>query len=112
MTCQDRTGFLFAHPCDRLSAWKCGTCAKEVCDDHMRRQGETTLCASCWKKGVPPPQPNVAAQQPSLFYDPFWYSHYHYGSYPYYDLNDYRVFHRRSSSDRPSTSYEGDPSAT
>jgi hypothetical protein len=112
MTCQDRTGFLFAHACDRLAAWKCGSCAKEVCDDHMRREGAATLCASCWKKSVPPPQPGVAAQAPIFYNDPFWYSHYHYNAYPYYDLDDYRVFHRRSSSSSPSRSYEGDPQGT
>lgn len=112
MTCQDRTGFLFAHACDRLAAWKCGGCAKEVCDDHMRRQGASTLCATCWKKSVPPPDPAVAAQQPGLFYDPFWYSHYHYNRYSYYDVDDYRVFHRSSSSGSSRPAYENDPSGT
>lgn len=110
MTCQDRSGFLFAHPCDRLAAWTCGGCAKRVCDDHMRRQAEATLCASCWKTSTPPPAPGAAQTQPNLYYDPFWYSHYHFSDYPYYDVDDYRVFHRRSS--RPSTSYESDPSGT
>ena len=112
MTCQDRTGFLFAHPCDRLAAWTCGTCGKSVCDDHMRRREQATLCVGCWKKQTPPPEPGVAPQQPLFYYDPFWYSHYHYRDYPYYDVDDYRVFHRRSSGTSTSRAYEGDPTGT
>ena len=109
MNCQERSGFLFAHPCDRLAAWTCAGCQKQVCDAHVRNTGGQPRCISCLKtQGVVPPPPPTGTYD-----DPYWYSNYTYSNYTYYDLDDYRSF---KPSRRPnagnSGSFENDPSAT
>jgi hypothetical protein len=112
VNCQERSGFLFAHPCDRLAAWTCATCQKQVCDAHVRNVGGQPRCITCMKtSGVQPPPPVLGA---GYYDDPYWYSHYHYHDYSYYDLDDYRAFRPRQS---PATGgstggFENDPSAT
>ena len=109
MNCQERSGFLFAHPCDRLAAWTCSTCQKQVCDAHVRNVAGRSQCITCMKTAglQPPPPPG------GVYDDPYWYSRYHYRDYSYYDLDDYRSFKspRRPSPGSTGT-FENDPSAT
>ena len=109
MNCQERSGFLFAHPCDRLAAWTCATCQKQVCDAHVRVSNGQPRCITCLKTAgtIPPPAPA------GYYHDPYWYSNYHYHDYSYYDLDDYQAFRSPRRPTSGSTgSFENDPNAT
>jgi len=94
MTCQERSGFLFAHPCDRPSAWKCHSCMRDICDSHIRHIDEIPWCVSCLKKqNVTPPGPRGAQTQGYYSYDdPYWYAGLYLAGYSFYDADDYRAF--------------------
>ena len=111
MNCQERSGFLFAHPCDRLAAWTCATCQKQVCDAHVRNHQGQPQCITCMKTAGYPPTAPVAG---GPYDDPYWYSHYHYRDYSYYDLDDYRSFRspRRPTSTGSTGPFENDSTAT
>ena len=47
MTCQERSGFLFAHACDRAVAWSCTRCGKAICAEHTRMAEDGYTCISC-----------------------------------------------------------------
>ena len=47
MSCQERSGFLFAHDCDRPAAWACTQCAKMICAEHTRMSEQGYTCISC-----------------------------------------------------------------
>lgn len=47
LRCQDRSGFLFSHPCDRLATGQCVTCGKMICVEHTRLTETGPRCVSC-----------------------------------------------------------------
>jgi len=47
LLCQDHSGFLFSHPCDRLATGQCVTCAKMICVEHTRLTETGPRCVSC-----------------------------------------------------------------
>ena len=47
MTCQERSGFLFAHACDRAVARCCTRCGKAICAEHTRMAEDGYTCISC-----------------------------------------------------------------
>ena len=47
MSCQERSGFLFAHACDRPVAWSCATCGKAICAEHTRMTESGYGCIGC-----------------------------------------------------------------
>lgn len=50
-TCEDRSGVLFAHACDRAATGVCAQCLKAICPLHMRPAIENgvpaALCVGC-----------------------------------------------------------------
>jgi hypothetical protein len=47
LQCQDRSGFLFSHPCDRLATGQCTTCGKAICVEHTRLTDTGPRCVTC-----------------------------------------------------------------
>lgn len=47
ITCGDRSGFLFAHACDRLAASQCARCARPICIEHTRMTETGPTCVTC-----------------------------------------------------------------
>ena len=47
LACADRSGFLFAHACDRPAAGTCSVCHKPICTEHTRMGSQGVTCVSC-----------------------------------------------------------------
>ena len=48
--CNEKTGFLFRHPCDRYPQNRCDACNKPICPDHERPLEEgMILCVACYR---------------------------------------------------------------
>jgi hypothetical protein len=47
LACGDRSGFLFAHACDRPAAGACSVCGKPICPDHTRMGAQGPTCITC-----------------------------------------------------------------
>lgn len=104
MRCQERSGFLFAHACDREAVASCASCGKMVCHEHLR---PGTTCVSCAKRaGVADPQHRVGSSRGPYDNDPYWYASSYYMGYHYYDDRDHRVFD--SATDANQAGFEGD----
>jgi hypothetical protein len=96
VSCGERSGFLFAHACDRPSTGACFSCGKPICVLHTRpaRDDGSPLCVTC-----------AAMQGPLDEDDPYR------NSRSTYDSDDYRAFD--DSDDTTSgDDYESDPSAS
>jgi hypothetical protein len=85
MICQERSGFLFAHACDRTAVWTCARCGKSICYEHARPAEDGYTCITCLRTS-PPPQSGDKPQQTED--DPYFYG----GTGAYYDADDYDAF--------------------
>jgi len=47
LACGDRSGFLFAHACDRPAAGACSVCGRPICVEHTRIGASGPTCISC-----------------------------------------------------------------
>ena len=47
LACADRSGFLFAHACDRPAAGTCSVCHKPICTEHTRMGAQGVTCVTC-----------------------------------------------------------------
>ncbi len=47
LACGDRSGFLFAHACDRPAASACSVCGRPICIEHTRLGATGPTCISC-----------------------------------------------------------------
>ncbi len=47
LACADRSGFLFAHACDRPAAGACSVCGKPICPEHTRMDAKGPTCITC-----------------------------------------------------------------
>ena len=47
LACADRSGFLFAHACDRPAAGACSLCSKPICTEHTRMGSQGPTCVTC-----------------------------------------------------------------
>ncbi len=45
--CNEKTGFLFPHPCQQFPSNPCGECGKPICEEHTRDVEGKRLCPSC-----------------------------------------------------------------
>jgi hypothetical protein len=45
--CADRSGFLFAHACDRPPVGACSRCNKPICAEHTRQSPSGPTCIAC-----------------------------------------------------------------
>jgi hypothetical protein len=50
LQCADRSGFLFAHACDRLATGQCVTCGKPICVEHTRLTSQGPRCITCLRQ--------------------------------------------------------------
>lgn len=87
MTCMERSGFLFAHGCDRPASLGCGICGKTICTEHAREVEGRMLCVSCARQDPTA----TAAASPD---DPYWYRDRHptVGAAAAWDADDAAVF--------------------
>ncbi len=104
MRCKERSGFLFAHGCDRLVASQCSRCSKPVCTDHLRPGG---VCVSCEKRAsaAASSRGSRGSRSSRHYNDPYWYGYGYYDNYHYYDEQDHRVFDPQAE---PAETYEDD----
>ena len=47
LVCADRSGFLFAHACDRPATGACSVCGKAICVQHTRMRATGPTCIGC-----------------------------------------------------------------
>lgn len=52
LVCADRSGFLFAHACDRPAAGVCTVCGKPICAQHTRVGATGPTCIGCLRGGA------------------------------------------------------------
>lgn len=103
--CQDRTGFLFAHDCDRQADDACAECERAVCSEHGHWIEEKTLCTPCAKRhdkrgpdrgharGRKGRTGRRGREDEHDHDDPWYSSPYFYGYSHYYGFGSYRHGH-------------------
>jgi hypothetical protein len=109
MSCQERSGFLFAHACDQPAAWACVRCAKMICAAHTRTTAEGQCCISCARESMAAGQDQQQAQgnQYRDTNDPYFY---YSGSRTTWDADDRRAFD--TTPDQQDADWEKDPGAS
>jgi hypothetical protein len=116
VSCEERSGFLFAHACDRPVAWSCATCGKSICAEHTRMTESGYGCISCVRlQGEQTDQEREQQQQQQQQQgqgqpdrttdDPYFYADDDYDNT--WDPSDRRAFSSRSTSSSTDES-EGD----
>lgn len=50
--CQENSGFLFRHRCDRFAQTVCGRCGKPVCNEHSHRLEDGMVCTCCARQST------------------------------------------------------------
>ena len=91
--CADRSGFLFAHACDRPAAGACTMCGKPICAEHTRIGTQGPTCVSCLRGGgdTEADAETDGDAEDGQDDDPYFYG----GkgrAEAYYDADDYRAF--------------------
>ncbi len=99
MSCQERSGFLFAHGCDRVAGAKCSKCQKDVCSLHIGKG----LCTTCQRQAAGRTRGRPAGEND----DPYFYADTYYHDYHYYDGKDQAVFDA-SAVEAGAADFEGD----
>ena len=79
--CQETSGFLFSHPCDRFATQQCFRCQKPICEDHGQETPEGVVCTTCLKKQK---QAESQANRDDRTTTTSDYGHTYYGSDPYF----------------------------
>ena len=117
MSCQERSGFLFAHDCDRAAVWNCSVCGKSICGEHTRMGDAGPTCIGCLRTTMAQQQEQQQQQQnqqgtsdTDTTDDPYLYSDDDYYSTSYYDADDYGAF--EASADASDSGPEGDLGAS
>ena len=98
--CNENSGFLFRHPCDRPANQVCSLCQRPVCSDHAHVGDANQLfCTSCTKKSrriTRGHQRQRGYRDDDFYDDPYFYGP-RYGGYWYrrgvdpsfHDQNDF-----------------------
>lgn len=73
MICEEQSGFLFAHPCDRPAVVVCSVCGKHVCYEHTRLGEGGQTCVTCVR--APGAEYDETGDDP-YFYRTSTYSHF------------------------------------
>ncbi|RKH45482.1 hypothetical protein D7X96_13910 [Corallococcus interemptor] len=77
--CQETSGFLFSHPCERGSTTQCMRCQRAICLLHMRTlDGAETVCVTCARaadNGDENRDPSDTSDEddPSYYYEDYGY---------------------------------------
>ena len=85
--CNERSGFLFDHACDRVPAVSCGECGRPVCEAHLRITDDGDRCITCQRQDPEAKQLRRQSNDGDYYhyhYDPYFYG-YHYET----DESDY-----------------------
>ena len=111
-TCNEKSGFLFSHPCDRFDTARCVYCAKPVCDEHTVPSAEGSICVTCAKSA--PGQDEQYDDQDAgnyhrggrrsygrgyHYHDPYFYGGHYYSDYGRYGGRRWGHRHHNSSHD-------------
>ena len=88
MSCQETSGFLFAHGCDQPAMGACGSCGKQICLLHTRLLPEGTMCVGCARQRPPSYSTDEKSKQDPD--DPFLYQPA--DGYDPYAFDDYAAF--------------------
>jgi hypothetical protein len=103
LACGDRSGFLFAHACDRPAAGACTMCGTPICVEHTRMGAQGPTCITCLRgRGDVEADAELdddGADGPEgrREDDPYFYGGKERAAY--YDADDYRAF--ESTPDEP-----------
>lgn len=98
MTCEERSGFLFAHACEEPAVWPCALCGKNVCMLHTRVTDAGNTCITCARAQMPASERKDGTRTTD---DPFFYSDDDYTDSSYYDAEDYDAFDASAGSEGP-----------
>jgi len=90
--CNERSGFLFSHNCDRFDTSRCIHCEKPICEEHTTPTVEGAVCTSCAKNDVGHVEEETDNSYPGGrrqrhshdHYDPYFYGGYYYSDYGRY----------------------------
>ena len=102
--CQETSGFLFSHPCDRFAVQQCVRCQKPICEDHGQETPEGVVCITCLKRQKQIERQANRDDQTTTTSD---YGHTSYGSdpyfygYHYYPGYGHSVYHSKSTPTPP-----------
>jgi len=108
MLCKERSGFLFAHDCDRIASSSCIECQKQICHMHTRTTERGALCISCHKKAGKAEAASPSREGRRYEGDPFGYGDMYYDNYNYYDSDDYAAFDRDAAPEADEREFESD----
>jgi len=86
--CNEKSGLLFSHPCDRLQRNTCGRCLRPICVDHTHTDpvGGQEICTTCMRGSQDRQQQaqddhsNPRSRHYGHYHDPYFYGSY-YGGY-------------------------------
>ncbi len=74
--CEETTGVLFSHRCDRFSVQTCARCDKALCQDHGHPAADGIACTSCLKRerqGVRQDETDSRTRRNDYYDDPYFY---------------------------------------
>jgi len=92
LACADRSGFLFAHACDRPAAGACSLCHKPICSEHTRMGARGPTCITCLGGEDRDDETDADDTTSGLGEDdPYFYGGRERAA-AYYDADDYRAF--------------------
>jgi hypothetical protein len=91
LACGDRSGFLFAHACDRPAAGACTLCGTPICVEHTRMGAQGPTCITCLRGDSDSEVDGEAEGDGQREDDPYFYGGPERAA-AYYDADDYRAF--------------------
>ncbi len=95
--CNETTGFLFKHQCDRYPQKRCEACNKPICPDHERPLDGMILCVACNRAETRRRGLKVRPQR-GYDDDPYFYGGTYYPGYGYYGPRHHTQFHAHDAS--------------
>ena len=79
--CNEKSGFLFSHACDRLPVQNCSRCQKPICQEHAHVQDAgAMICTSCARRlDARNEQRGYQGRRGHRYYDGYYGDPYFYG---------------------------------
>jgi hypothetical protein len=114
--CNEKSGFLFNHACDRTPARECHNCERPICMDHSHGSKQGVVCTTCAKKSQR--KQKRSSRQSHYRDDPYFYGGYYYGGgydrgyhgSSRHDYNDFTEADSESLQDEGDDGFENDMS--